>query len=320
MLNIGNGHKIILLTSTGSHLYGTNTETSDTDYISVFLPSEDVMFGLENVEQIDFSIKSKDESGKNTPNAIDSVSYEFRKFCRLAMENNPNILEVLFVNKENIINITEEGRKLLDNRHLFPNLMAYDKFMGYAISQQHKMVIKKSNYFELVNFKKFLDKGLEDGIISLKTTIAELYHIKMFDKYKDNFKNDNFIVGDLTFHKTRMIKKVYESIRERLNKVGNREELLLKYGYDTKFASHLIRLLSEGKMLLEIGELRFPLENKELLMDIRQGKYSMQQVLDMAEEYIQELRNLKKVSTLPKKPQYKQINELCKEILKEHYI
>ena len=69
------------------------------------------------------------------------------------------------------------------------------------------------------------------------------------------------------------------------NKRTNRPELVHKFGYDTKFAYHMIRLGLLGKELMETGSIQLPM-NKDFVgicMDIRAGKMSKDEVL--AESY-----------------------------------
>ena len=93
----------ILEVRTGSHLYGTNTPESDEDFVGIFIAPKKFYLGLDKVDECDMSVISKDESGKNDKFAIDRKFYEFRKFVRLAMECNPNILEIIFVDDKNVM-------------------------------------------------------------------------------------------------------------------------------------------------------------------------------------------------------------------------
>ena len=96
-------HDFICIIRTGSHLYGVATEDSDLDLSGIFTAKEDYYIGLLNVEQIQSNIVSKNDIGRNTKDAIDCTVYDFRKYIKLLIQNNPNILEQLFVNNDNII-------------------------------------------------------------------------------------------------------------------------------------------------------------------------------------------------------------------------
>lgn len=62
---------------------------------------------------------------------------------------------------------------------------------------------------------------------------------------------------------------------------GQRPDLIEKYGYDTKFAMHYIRLLYECRELLRDRYLTLPRPEPERqhLIDIRTGKYTQDEVL-----------------------------------------
>ena len=89
-----------------------------------------------------------------------------------------------------------------------------------------------------------------------------------------------------------------------------RTELALKFGYDTKFASHLIRLLSEGLQILTEKTLTFPLPNNNLVRDIKLGKYDLTWILNKAEE-LEKLVDLAYIkSDLQYTPNFEEINKL----------
>ena len=58
-------------------------------------------------------------SNKNTKDAIDYTSYEYRNFINLLYKGNPNLIEMLFVNDENILHIDDFGKNLIEVRELF---------------------------------------------------------------------------------------------------------------------------------------------------------------------------------------------------------
>lgn len=207
------------------------------------------------------STLSKSADGKNDENAVDRKLYEIRKFMKLAMENNPNVLEMLFVNKENVVFEDAFGQMLLDNAYLFPWKGAKQKFLGYAFGQKHKMQIRTENFSDLNIAYSFLVSAVEETPNKL---LAE-YRGCLLPGGID--KGDSFTIGDLNFHPSRKIKDVAKMLKSRLDKATNRSGLMEKYGYDTKFASHLIRLMYEGQHILRTGRLIFPLPEADFLRD-----------------------------------------------------
>ena len=141
----------ILEMVTGSWLYGTaNPKTSDKDYVGIFIPSIEYILGFKTIEEVDFSIVAKNSEGKNTEKALDRKLYAIKKFVCLATANNPNIIEMLFPEPENIVFINDVGKELLAIRHLFPWKGCKQRFIGYAVSQKHKAIVKKDNYFDFI--------------------------------------------------------------------------------------------------------------------------------------------------------------------------
>ena len=312
---IANRNKILEF-RVGSHLYGTNTSTSDEDFSGVFIPDVKQLFGFEKIEQVDLSIKSKREDGKNDKDAVDIVLYEFRKFVRLALDNNPNIIEMLFVNPDNIVFSNEFGKMLLERAQLFPNIGLKQKFLAYEFSQKHRMVIRTESYHALENALEWLDDYLLQGPGSKFIYYGKTLLVEILDKKLPFFtvKGDNIKCGDLNFQKHFMLRKVKKMIEERLSKATNRKELLTKYGYDTKFASHLVRLMLEGKELLETGKLVYPLTYANIILDVKQGKLKMIEVLDYAESIEADIENIP--TSLPKKPRYDEVQKFTIDIIK----
>jgi hypothetical protein len=132
------------------------------------------------------------------------------------------------------------------------------------------------------------------------------------------FTPDYCVVGDLNLQKGIYVKKAVSMIEERLGKVGNRKNLITKHGYDTKFASHLIRLLLEGKELICTGEIAFPLSYKSTILDIKQGKWTIKEVLDYADQLEAEIDIATEKSDLPNKPRFDEIEQFTIHLLENH--
>lgn len=293
----------ILVIRTGSHLYGTNTPESDEDEIGVFIPDKEYILGMQKVEEVDFSEQIKDKNGKNTKDSKDYKLYSLQKFVKLSMENNPNILEMLFVNDKNILFINDFGKQLLENRHLFPHRGSKHKFLGYAFSQKHKMVMRSENYNFLKESYDYLSKQNPDKfIIGFKLEGDEFFEGK--------FTKDFLKIGDLNIQLNIHVKKALKQLKQRIDTFSNRGELISKYGYDTKFGMHLIRLMMEGEELLQTGKLEFPSPNREMLLDVRNGKYPVEEIIKISEEYEGRIEELYNTSKLPKRPNYDSINSL----------
>lgn len=83
-----------------------------------------------------------------------------------------------------------------------------------------------------------------------------------------------------------------------------RLELIEKYGFDTKFAAHMVRLGYQGVELLLTGRMTLPMpqEERELVRSIRQGRVTMDEALGIAADLEELLRDLTETSSLRAEP------------------
>jgi predicted nucleotidyltransferase len=84
-------------------------------------------------------------------------------------------------------------------------------------------------------------------------------------------------------------------------KKGQRPEVEKKYGYDVKAAMHTLRLLYECKELMSERRITLPRPEKDFLIRVRTGKYSMEKVLGFAKKLFNECEQSAKESKLPAK-------------------
>ncbi len=91
-----------------------------------------------------------------------------------------------------------------------------------------------------------------------------------------------------------------------------RTELIEKFGYDTKFAMHAVRLGFQGREYLETGRLTLPMNDVEraFCRKIREGRSSFVEVIEAIEQLEVDLKKLLDTSPLPKMPNYKAIDQL----------
>jgi predicted nucleotidyltransferase len=119
------GAKPLYLVIRGSHAYGTNIETSDTDYAGVFIQSINDILGNTYKEQIN------DDNN-------DIVIYEIRRFLELLESNNPTVLELLNTPEDCVIYKDPIFDEVLNNRDKFITKICAKSFGGYAKQQISK--------------------------------------------------------------------------------------------------------------------------------------------------------------------------------------
>jgi predicted nucleotidyltransferase len=99
---------------------------------------------------------------------------------------------------------------------------------------------------------------------------------------------------------------------------SSRYEMVQKYGYDVKFAYHVVRLLDEAEQILTEGDIDL-MRNREQLKSIRRGEWSLQDLQDHFARREKDLGTLYTTSKLRHSPDEPAIQKILMECLEEHY-
>lgn len=114
--------------------------------------------------------------------------------------------------------------------------------------------------------------------------------------------------------------QAYETWKKERN--PKRQELEVRYGYDTKHAMHLYRLFYEAEELLTTGRLELPLKEdvRDFLVGVRQGKIPYDNVVSFAEGIHDSLKALESFAILPKQPNHKELEKLLIRLKLNHLL
>lgn len=240
----------------GSLAYGVSNDNSDMDVYGFSIPPKEVVFphlrgeilGFDEFE-IQFSQFQKhhikDASALGGKGRVyDMTIYSIVKYFRLLMENNPNIIDSLYVPDSCVLYSTPVADQLRQNRKLFLHKGCWATFKGYAYGQMHKIRSKKPE--------------------------------------------------------------------------GKRKIIVDQFGYDVKFAYHVVRLLNEVEQLLVEESLELT-RNSEQLKSIRRGEWSLETLEAYFERKEADLESYYLKSKLPDMPRVDVIRNLLLECLEQHY-
>lgn len=100
--------------------------------------------------------------------------------------------------------------------------------------------------------------------------------------------------------------------------VSKRAELVAKFGYDVKFAYHVVRLLLEVEQIMAEGDLDLE-RHHEQLKGIRRGEWTLDRLFQWAEDKEKALEALSHTSALPWGPDEKVIKGHLLHCLEAHY-
>jgi uncharacterized protein len=240
----------------GSIAYGVAEDHSDMDVYGFAIPPRDWVFPHLRGEILDF-----DEAGSQFEQIqqhhmldksalggkgreYDLVIYSIIKYFRLLMDNNPNIIDSLFVPRNCVLYSTTIGEIVREQRHIFLHKGCWAKFKGYAYSQVHKMRTKEPE--------------------------------------------------------------------------GGRQVIIKEFGYDVKFAYHVVRLLNEVEQILIEQDLDLA-RNKEQLKAIRRGEWTQGGVENYFTDKEKQLEKIYLDSSLPALPDKMRVKKLLLECLEHHY-
>jgi len=302
------GENIILLTLSGSYSYGLAQENSDLDVRGIALERPNELLGLDIFEQFE---------NKET----DTTIYAFRKMINLLSNCNPNCIEILATNPEHILIMTDEGKLLRDNISLFLSQKAGRSFGGYSTQQLRRLqnALARDSYEQPKKEKHILNSinilHLQEHYKPFTDEEVKLY----IDKTdREDFETEIFIDINLKHYPLREFKSIHAEMSnviinyDKLNHRNNKKsEIKLN-----KHAMHLIRLLITGTEILQGKPVTTYRPEREFLLDIRNEKYSFEEIFEMVDKYEAEFMYAKQNSPLPQEPDYKKINELTIEINK----
>lgn len=211
----------------------------------------------------------------------DCSSYELRHFVRLAMACNPNVICALWTEEQHHLVRLTPGSVLIRNRALFSSKLAYNTFSGYAGAQLARMTAYHA-----------------DGEVSCCE--GSEFHTE---------------TCPLTEARGRGSRKKFAT-----GYMGQKRKALVeKFGYDCKNAAHLIRLLRMGQEFLATGMLNVKRHDAKELIEIKQGKWSLDRVMSTSMELSDKMTYARDVSPLPERPNEEAINAMLMESLSNSF-
>lgn len=139
----------------GSEAYGVSSHSSDIDLYGFAIPDKTEIFPHLRGEIDGFGTQRQrfevwqmhhieDPEARGGKGAVyDCQYYNIIKYFNLVMNNNPNMLDSLFVPQRCVRFTTPVGQRIRDSRKLFLHKGSWHTFKGYAFSQLSKIFTKE---------------------------------------------------------------------------------------------------------------------------------------------------------------------------------
>ena len=233
----------ILRVPAGSTLHGLHIPgTDDRDEVGVCIEDIDAVLGFSDFEQYIYRSAAVREGRHDAPSQawdLDLTIFSLRKFLRLAMQGNPQIVQCLFVPPALCVHLDARGAQLQDMAPLIVSRKAGHRYLGYLEAQRQRL------------------------------------------------------------------------LGERGQKKVNRPELEAQYGYDTKYAMHILRLGFQGVELMSTGKLTLPMAEADRVFcyATRCGQVPLQDVLTRAGELERQIKDLLDDAPIATEPARAKIEE-----------
>lgn len=349
-------NRTALIALTGSRGYGLATETSDHDYRGIFVASKPYYLGFSQIEQKDRGWT--EEEGKFSYLTRDTCIYELRKFLELCIDNNPNILELLWC--KDYAHLTEVGKILIQHRQMFLSKQVRQTYAGYGYAQIKRLESHRKwllnpptekpkpedfglketpplTVNEMHTFLEYLYLLIRDRIQFLEEA-EEIYNLLIAEiDFRGVLKQ--YTLPEATLEYTRDMthsssdfikllqksqayhnaKRDYDNYQQwKKNRNPARAAMEAKVGYDCKFAMQAIRLLKTGIEILETQKVvvdRREAGDAAELLAIKNGEYSYEEVMAIANDLYKGLDVAYESSTLPKSVDREAVNQLCIDLV-----
>lgn len=290
------------MTIAGSNMYGTNTAESDIDKRGVCVPPKNVLLGFaRNFEQ-------QEVPGEDT------TIFSLKKFIDLAASCNPNIIELLYAPKDCVQTSHDTWKELLKHRDKFLSAEAFVTFCGYATSQLKRIQTHRGWLLNPPTEKpRRADYGLEETGSGFRELVKGIDITEIDPKAVGVIKNEKRYKSALdTWNQ-------YENWKRTRN--PKRAALEATYGYDCKHAGHLVRLLRMLKQVLLEGTLTVRRSDAKELLEIRNGKWSYQELMEQTDALKAELTEIfeNKKYVVPRHSNKLELSDLCAELHEFHW-
>lgn len=135
-------------------------------------------------------------------------------------------------------------------------------------------------------------------------------------KNRHNFLSRNHVRPFLGFADDQMKRLFGEKGQKNVHRAESEE----KFGYDTKYAMHVIRLYGEAKELMETGYITLPRPNAVELIGIREGKYKLTDIRTWGRQLEADALTASDRSPLPASINRELISKIVAYVYREFWI
>lgn len=302
----------------GSHLYGVSKPESDKDFKGVFVFSLD-----ELIRSHPQNVQWKDEETNE-----EHEMYYVKRFADLLASGQTVAYSMLFAPEDMWLQATPAWETLVANKDKVVS-KALKPFVGYARTQASKYSFKGSKLQTLLEFQATVSQLgrmvtptgalLAWDFDSLKTRFGGRDGVRLWVESRCNVPVDMIEVCGKSFGATTPLKLWLPVLDKMVSHYGSRaSSAMANQGTDLKALYHSVRICSEMNEILKDGKVTYPRPERELLLDIRNGRLSNGEIGAIIDTLMDEGEDLMLTSTLRELPDYQFIEDWYVSVQKKY--
>lgn len=286
----------------GSHLYGTSTPESDTDFKEIFIPSaRDILLGTAKNHT---NFNTNNTASKNGHEDVDHELYSLKYWLELAKQGETVALDMLHTPANLVVHsdVPEVWKFIQQNRHRFYTT-SMTSYLGYVRKQAGKYGVKGSRLAELKKVLEVLapypewkheDKP-KDKANNQRWKLNEIKHLLpvseflFWTEFVDDKKGTQHFYNVLgrKFQTTITVAEIKYSLQKLEQEYGERaRKAEANEGVDWKALSHAYRAGIQLKEIYATGDLVFPLREAGMIRLIKAGELPFKEVQEMLEDTV----------------------------------
>lgn len=339
------GDRTVLLVRHGSHAYGTSTPASDEDFKGVAIPTKEYFFGAtKKFEQAELRAPDPDAviydirkffnlAAECNPNIIEvlhtdpSDHFIVDPIGKIILEHKDDFLSkkikhtFLGYSVSQLKRIKTHKRWLMNPPTHAPTRKEFGLPDETLIPQDQLTAASAEVQKELDRFQfDFMEDLSESTKIGIRSVMSDmLAELKITNEQhwlsasRKIGLSDNFIEIMQRERQYVGLKREFDQYQSwKTNRNPARAILEEKFGYDTKHAYHLVRLIRMCRETLTTGKVIVKRPDREELLSIRNGAWSYDKLIEFAEQEEKVLNSLYETSNaLPRTANKEKIDQLC---------
>jgi hypothetical protein len=299
--------KWVFQTRFGSHVYGTNVATSDTDIKAIIIPDSKELL-LQRAPRTIVQTTKSVATARNQPEDVDTEIFALHRYLELLMEGQTVALDMLFTPNQFW---TSGAHPAWDAVRRYKDYFLHSgttAFVGYCRQQANKYGIKGSRIAAVrkaLDLIKTLDprsklRDYEEAVRNLCTD----EHTGIVELRAPNGKPEPYLeIVNRKLGLSITCQAATDILQRIFDQYGARALLAEKNdSVDWKALMHAVRVAEQAKELLLTGQITFPRPEAQLLLRIRKGELPYKQVAELIEQGLAEIESVKAQSVLRAEP------------------